>query len=651
MEHTFFNILVIDDNIDDFELCERVLKNCPKKRYNLYHAKSGKEGLDHISNNIPDCILLDYSIPGIQCAQLIEKIRKIDNFVPIIILTGQGNETIAVTLMKAGAQDYVTKNMVSTALLDELISTSIDKSIANREFCENKKSPYKILIIDDNPDDREMCVRHLKKIEANKYSCIEASSGDEGLKVIDDISPDCVLLDYSLPGQNGLVVLKNITKQFPFMPVIMMTGQGNENIAVQSIKEGAQNYLVKANIDKDTLNGAVHSAIENSILELTLHEKEEELVASQTQLTELVNFQNLMLSLIPDIVFVKDKNLNIVKANPAFLSLYPKQIREDIIGQTTLDLYTEEEANAIREDDKKAFDQGHIQIEEKITFPDDTIRTMHTTKIKFKDTKGEEFLLGFSRDITNEKKAEEEIIRSNIELERFAYVASHDLQEPLRMVANFTMLLEKKYGDKLDETAQEYLRQACGGAIRMQALVADLLEYSRIGHDAESLDDICIRGALKMVKENLAESINASGAIIKYDEEFPVIRANAIRFVRVMQNLIGNAIKYQKPGNIPEITITACVKEPFCEICVSDNGIGMRQEYCKKIFEPFKRLHAKHEYSGTGMGLAICRRIIEGFGGTISAKSEPEKGSVFCISIPLSTYQSGKSDTKNKEAA
>ena len=228
----------------------------------------------------------------------------------------------------------------------------------------------------------------------------------------------------------------------------------------------------------------------------------------------------------------------------------------------------------------------------------------------------------------------EHLTRSNEELERFAYVASHDLQEPLRMVVNFTKLLEQKYGKKLDDQALEYIAFASDGAIRMQELIDDLLEYSRLDEEASRTEPTDLNDTMEIIRQNLQESIEHSGAQIT-TQNLPVVLANPIRIMRVLQNLVGNALKYQKADNTPKIHISAEEKDGAWLISVKDNGIGMKQEYCDKIFEPFKRLHGKEEYMGTGMGLAICRKIIEFKDGKIWAESELDKGSTFYFTLPI----------------
>lgn len=240
---------------------------------------------------------------------------------------------------------------------------------------------------------------------------------------------------------------------------------------------------------------------------------------------------------------------------------------------------------------------------------------------------------GIVRDISDRKKSEEEIIRSNEELERFAYIASHDLQEPLRMVANFTGLLEEEYKDQFDEQAAQYMRFIIDAAHRMQDLVGDLLEYSRVGNENSGLTDVDCTSQTELVLSNLKETINEARAIVKLGK-LPVIQVKPVRFSQLMQNLIGNALKYRTPDNTPEIKISAEDRGNEWLFSVSDNGIGMQEEYLEQIFIIFKRLHGKKEYQGTGIGLAVCKKIVESFDGKIWAESKIGEGSTFYFTFP-----------------
>ncbi|MHB9155126.1 MAG: PAS domain-containing sensor histidine kinase [Endomicrobiales bacterium] len=237
------------------------------------------------------------------------------------------------------------------------------------------------------------------------------------------------------------------------------------------------------------------------------------------------------------------------------------------------------------------------------------------------------------RDITDRKKAEEAVKASNRELEQFAYVASHDLQEPLRMVASFTELLERRYRDKFDQKGKEYLGFIVDGATRMQRLIQDLLAYSRIGRLDTGRSRVDCNEVVDGVIRNLTETIRETGARVTRDP-LPSLIANETSFARLFQNLISNAIKFRKKDVPPRAHVGARKKGGEWLFSVSDNGIGIEPTYFSKLFVIFQRLHSRQEYPGTGMGLAISKKIVETYGGRIWVESETGKGSTFYFTIP-----------------
>jgi PAS domain S-box-containing protein len=243
------------------------------------------------------------------------------------------------------------------------------------------------------------------------------------------------------------------------------------------------------------------------------------------------------------------------------------------------------------------------------------------------------------RDITTRKAAEanllekvEELNRSNVELGQFAYIASHDLQEPLRMVASYTQLLSRRYRGKLDSDADEFIAFAVDGASRMQRLIQDLLTYSRVGTKGQDLLDISSEEALQQALLNLRGAITDSGAVVTHGP-LPEVLADEMQLIQLFQNLVGNAIKYQSSG-IPTVHISAVANgDKKWNFSVNDNGLGIDPQYFDKIFGMFQRLHKREEFAGTGIGLAICKKIVERHGGTISVESEPGKGSMFRFAL------------------
>ncbi len=243
----------------------------------------------------------------------------------------------------------------------------------------------------------------------------------------------------------------------------------------------------------------------------------------------------------------------------------------------------------------------------------------------------EKIMYCVARDITERKGVEENLRRSNRELEQMAYVASHDLQEPLRMVASYVQLLAKRYKGKLDADADEFIGFAVEGAQRMQALIHDMLEYSRVTTRGKDLAPVAARDAAEAAIGNLAVAVEESGARISVGE-LPVVMADPLQLTQVFQNLIGNAIKFRGAAP-PVIDVSAACTGAVCTVTVRDNGIGIDPRHFDRIFTMFQRLHSRREYAGTGIGLTICKRIVERHGGRIWVESEQGKGSAFHFTL------------------
>jgi light-regulated signal transduction histidine kinase (bacteriophytochrome) len=235
-------------------------------------------------------------------------------------------------------------------------------------------------------------------------------------------------------------------------------------------------------------------------------------------------------------------------------------------------------------------------------------------------------------EIEDRKRAGQELIRSNQDLQQFAYVASHDLQEPLRNIASCLQLLEQKYKNKLDADADQYIYYAVEGAVRMKALIQDLLTYSRVGTRGKPLQPIDCDQIISQTVRNLASAICEAGALVTHDS-LPTIFGDRTQILQAFQNMIQNAVKF-RTNEPPKVHVSAVKKVNEWIFSVKDNGIGIDSRHLDRIFIIFQRLHKRGQYEGTGMGLAIVKKVIERHGGRIWADSEPGKGTTFYFTIP-----------------
>jgi light-regulated signal transduction histidine kinase (bacteriophytochrome) len=231
------------------------------------------------------------------------------------------------------------------------------------------------------------------------------------------------------------------------------------------------------------------------------------------------------------------------------------------------------------------------------------------------------------------RRSLEELARSNRDLEQFAYVASHDLQEPLRMVAAYTQLLAERYQGKLDESADKYIHYAVDGALRMQRLVQDLLAFSRVGRSGADRRQVDCNSVLTTALQNLQAAIDESGARIEAGP-LPILFADASQLLQLFQNLVANAIKF-RAAEPPRICINAEKSGREWRFSLTDNGIGIASEHADLIFVIFKRLHTRSEYPGNGIGLSICKKIVEQQGGRIWVESVPGRGAAFNFTLPV----------------
>jgi signal transduction histidine kinase len=381
---------------------------------------------------------------------------------------------------------------------------------------------FRFLQVEDNPLDVELVQRELRRA-GFEFTAAVVQTPEDFTREVRTRRPHVVLADYNLPHWRGIEALKIIESEGLDIPLILVTGALGEVTAVECLKQGATDYVLK---------GA--------------------------------------------------------------LTRLPTAIR----------------------------------------------RALQEKKLREQRRKAEEALA---------EKAEE-LARSNKELEQFAYIASHDLQEPLRMVASYTELLGERYRGKLDDKADKYIAYAVDGAHRMQGLINDLLAYARVGSKAKPLQATDASAVLTLVIAGLQKAIEGSQAEI-VAKSLPDVLADDVQLGQVFQNLIANAIKFRHPEHAPQIRVWADIVGEMVRFSVGDNGIGMEKESTGRIFQMFQRLHTREEYEGTGIGLAVAKKVVERHGGQIWFDSVPGEGTTFHFTLTAAVKSEKELDVKAAASA
>jgi len=360
-----------------------------------------------------------------------------------------------------------------------------------------------ILLFEDNPGDTGLIEAMLEDFTDFLYELKNVETLNEGMNLLKENEFDVILLDLGLPDSEGIGTFLDVHEITPETPIIILTGLSDENTGINAVKKGAQDYLVKGQVESKLLERSIKYSIERKKAE--------------------------------------------------------KELKETV----------------------------------------------------------------------------EELKRSNDELQQFAYITSHDLQEPLRTIASYTQLIERRYRDKLDDNADEFFDFIVEAAVRMKDMIQGLLYYSRVGTRGGEFMSTNTEKLLETVLSNLNAAIEENDAVITHDA-LPAVVVDEGQFIQLFQNIISNSIKFRKGNTSPKVHISVYKDENMNEyvFAIADNGIGIEPQYFDRIFEVFKRLHTRVEYEGTGIGLSISKRIIERHGGRMWVESEPGVGSVFYFTLP-----------------
>ena len=511
------------------------------------------------------------------------------------------------------------------------LSSSADEELLqpNQELAEPDTQPAikgRILLVDDNADMRD----YVRRILSGEHDVVTASNGLEALAITHANAPDLVLSDVMMPGLDGFGLLKALRErpETQTIPLILLSARAGEESRVEGIEAGADDYLVKPFTARE-LQARVNTHLAISRLRREAGERErrlrEEAERSRQELVDIL--ENLS-----DGFIRLDCNWRFTYVNSAAERLNNMR-RQDMLGRSLWDVFEGARATQLEADLRRAMTES-VAIHIEHHYP--PWNRWFENRV-YPDHDG---LVIFFQEITDRKLADQALrdtntalTRANFDLEQFAYSASHDLQEPLRMVVTYSQLLKRRYAGKLDSDAEQIIGYCVEGGVRMDRLIKDLLEYTRAsGLSSRVPEPLDLNLALNEARSNLTAALGESGAIVT-STALPSVMMEPVHAAQIFQNLVGNAIKYRSHLS-PHVQISAERKGREWIVSVADNGIGIDPQYRDQVFGLFKRLHGSNTYSGTGLGLAICRKLVERYGGRIWVESALGKGSTFRFSLP-----------------
>jgi PAS domain S-box-containing protein len=639
MDNLSLQILLVEDNPTDVFLLEDALEAVPAINFVLTHAERLDAALALPHGKLFDAVLLDLGLPDSQGLDTFTRMHHEHPALPILILSGLNDDDLAVCAVQKGAQDYLVKSVINSTMLARTIRYAIER-----------KRSEQILKAS------EVGYRRLFETTQDGIFILNANTGQ-----ITDANP---FLEKLLGYASAEFIGKRLWEIAPFRD-----RKANQAAFATLTETG---YIVYSDLPLATKSGRfidvefvsnIYTVGDRQVIQCNIRDITERKRA-ETALIELSEktarrerMLSTALSSISDFAQIYDREGRILFVNQPLLNLWGITL-EEAMGKNFLDLgYPDELAERLQRQVQGVFEIGH-RVTDETPYTSPTGQQGYYEYIfspVFESDGTVDVVVGSTRDMTERKRIAQvlettmlQLERSNNDLQHFASIASHDLQEPLRAIQAFADRLQTRHGAELNEEANDYLTRVQNAAARMRALIQDLLAYSRVTTKARPFTPVNLGATTETILADLVIRLEETGGCVEVGE-LPTIEADAIQMRQLFQNLIANALKFHRDDAPPHVKVytqppaRGALKQAQhrVHIVVEDNGIGFDEKFVDRIFAPFERLHTQSKYPGTGIGLAICRKITERHGGSISVTSVPGQGSRFVIELPLRQSESG----------
>jgi PAS domain S-box-containing protein len=613
-------VLILEDVPDDAELSVHALRQAGFDPD--WVRVEAEEDYVRSLEPAPELIIADHRLPQFDSVRALERLQERGLGVPFVIVSGAIVEDLAVGLMEHGAADFVLKDRLAR------LGPAVQRALERKRL----------------RDEKRLAQEHLLASERRFRALIEQSS--DGIFLFGAQGE----ILYSSPS--SLRVLGYVPEEIVGRSALELVHADDQSAARIQLDQLLENPGESARGTRQALHkdGSVRW-LEWVATNLLAHRDVEAIVVNYRDVTEREVAEEKLRKLSqavensPAMVLITDRNGSIEYVNPRF-SLVTGYAADEVRGKNARLLKSGETSAEEYTRLWKTITAGHVWRGEFHNKRKDGGFFWASASISpLVDEQGAiTHFIGVEEDITARKRSDlllraraVELARSNAELEQFAYVASHDLQEPIRMVASYLELLALRNKGQLDEKADKYITYAVEGATRMKSLIDELLRFSRVATNAKPPQPLDSRAALDDAIANLQGTIAARGAVVTYGE-LPTIIADQIQVIQLFQNLIANAIKFCEGS--PHVHIKA---EPMVDewlFSVKDNGIGISREHRQRIFQIFQRLHSREKYPGNGIGLAVCKKVVERHGGRIWVESQEGEGSTFRFTFPIASKSS-----------